>query len=236
AVGLPAWSADGRWLAYVRYGADDYPHDLWLVRPDGTGSRRVVHAADSVSSFAWSPAGETLAVVAGATAPIAPVGGSPKSLKVGLTLTSGLAWSPDGRLVAVAGREAGSVADEVWTFASDGSGLRRVTQEGSNDLVGWTSLAPVLPPAPPVPPTERVVDATTVATRSPVALLAADGTHVAFVAKPTPSDCDHVAVWTPGDQALVRFGPLQAPCAFPTHVYELAFAGSRAVWAEMDPD
>src|SRR4051812_19640778 len=31
----PAWSPDGRWIAYVHDGA------IWRIRPDGTGRRRI---------------------------------------------------------------------------------------------------------------------------------------------------------------------------------------------------
>lgn len=54
----PAWSPDGRAIAYV--AREEGEHNLWLVRPDGSGARRVsrpgLHRAP-----AWSPDGRQLA-------------------------------------------------------------------------------------------------------------------------------------------------------------------------------
>src|SRR5205807_8197255 len=104
-----------------------------------------------------------------------------------------------------------------------------------NSLVGWTLLAPILPPAPPLPPTEAVVSADTVATRTPVKELSADGSSVAFVAKATERDCDHVAVWTPTAGSLRRFGRLPQPCvSYPTPIDVAVLAGSRVAWVPND--
>ena len=107
-------------------------------------------------------------------------------------------------------------------------GPARLTSEGENQLVGFTALAPRLPPAAPIPPTERVLGADTVATAAPVADLSADGGSVAFITQATPTDCDHVAVWTPGAQSVTRYD-LRAPCGFgETHVYGVELAGSAS--------
>jgi hypothetical protein len=121
---------------------------------------------------------------------------------------------------------------------SDGRGLRRLTNEGVNEPVAWTGLAPVLPPAAPLPPTEHVLGADGVATRTPVAALSADGGRVAFAPRPTDIDCEHVALWTPGT-GLDRLGNLPAPCGFGSSagaVRALALAGSRAAWVSFGGD
>jgi hypothetical protein len=133
---------------------------------------------------------------------------------------------PDARHIAFAG-----AYGQIWVVGSDGKALRRLTNEGANDLVGLTRLPPVLPPAPPNPPTERVLDASTVATSTPVEALSADGPRVAFVPRPTLTDCFHVVVWPPGG-ALERLGNLPAPCPGQktTGVTPLVLAGTRAAW------
>ena len=226
------WSPDGRWLATdVEDSNDERKNGLWLLRPSGKDRHRLTADLDT---YEWSPDGRRLAFVttSHAVVVVGPDGSGSKRLKLDVQVVWALLWSPDGRRLAVAAR-AGEAIDHIWTFGSDLSGLRRVTSEGSNELVGWTRLVPVLPEAPPVPPTERVVRADTVATRAPVAALSADGPRVAFVTQPPATDCDHVAVWAPGADTVVRFGRPQAPCSGdPGRIVGLALAGSRVAWAE----
>jgi dipeptidyl aminopeptidase/acylaminoacyl peptidase len=64
----PAWSPDGRWLAYC---ANDSPDadledaaDLWIIRTDGTGApRRLTRPPGQVETPAWSPDGTRIAYV-----------------------------------------------------------------------------------------------------------------------------------------------------------------------------
>jgi hypothetical protein len=69
----------------------------------------------------------------------------------------------------------------------------------------------------------------TLALDAPLAYIAADGPRVAFIAGSTPTDCQHVAVWTPGTKSLRRFG-LPAPCDNQDAIGPLALAGTRVAW------
>jgi Tol biopolymer transport system component len=69
AATVPAWSPDGRWIAYRAYleGAtlNGWPWTarLWLMRPDGSGKRRIGgHSEDRLVMHApsWSPDGRTI--------------------------------------------------------------------------------------------------------------------------------------------------------------------------------
>jgi hypothetical protein len=45
-VGMPVWSPDGRQIAFIRdTGTITSTPDLWVIRPDGTGARRVAAAS-----------------------------------------------------------------------------------------------------------------------------------------------------------------------------------------------
>lgn len=104
----PAWSPDGRWIAYTR----DY-EEIWRVRPNGTGARRVARwPGRSVSQPAWSPHGNRIAyavtwatgedefdMVVHAAVYVANRNGSGRRLLC--RDASGPAWSPDGRRIAV---------------------------------------------------------------------------------------------------------------------------------------
>ncbi|HVK15827.1 MAG TPA: hypothetical protein VM533_02700, partial [Fimbriiglobus sp.] len=57
----PAWSSDGKRLAFVSNRTGDY--DVWLVNADGTGPRNLTANPARDTSPAWSPDGKKLAFV-----------------------------------------------------------------------------------------------------------------------------------------------------------------------------
>ena len=49
----PLWAPDGRSIAFLRRpGNPNYPGELWVMRADGTGERRL---ASRSGEFSWSP-------------------------------------------------------------------------------------------------------------------------------------------------------------------------------------
>jgi Tol biopolymer transport system component len=223
-----AWSPDGRWLAY-----EEGSH-LDSILPSGKRHRISAHAEGPV---VWSPDRKSLAFVSGAggSGGIAVARADGRGLRrlhpgVGV---SQVTWSPDSSRIAFAGSAGGPL--QIWVVGSDGRGLRRLTNGGTNSVVGWTRLTPVLPPAAPVRPAERVLDASTVATSSPVSALSADGRRVAFGVRPAVTDCEHVDLWAPGG-GLVRLDYLPAPCPrSDLAATSIALAGSRAAWVTSAP-
>ncbi len=223
-----AWSPDGRWIAYLNLEDNNGKIGLYLVRPNGTGLHRIVRGA--VISLAWAPDGKKLAFIfeKGQPGVVGVDGRGLRRLPLGVAAQT-LAWAPDGQRLAVAA-SSGEDRPQIFVVGEDGRDARRVTAEGENTLIGWTTREPVLPPAPPIPPSERVLDARSVATATPVAALSADGTRVAFVPDARAADCSHAAVWTPGETSIARF-VLPAPCRLEVpRVREVALAGSRVVW------
>jgi dipeptidyl aminopeptidase/acylaminoacyl peptidase len=57
----PAWSPDGRWIAFLS-SRDGEKTQVWVIRPDGGEARPLTDVAEGVRSFAWSPDGSSLAV------------------------------------------------------------------------------------------------------------------------------------------------------------------------------
>ncbi len=92
----PAWSADGRTLAYL-----DGSGRLTVAGPSGRGP--VVLLAAPASSFAWAPAGQDLAVAprAGGLLVVTPAG-RVTTLVPGDSFVTSFRWSPDGRSIAYA--------------------------------------------------------------------------------------------------------------------------------------
>jgi Tol biopolymer transport system component len=115
------WSPDGSWIAFEVPGADVLDlGELWIVRPDGSGQRRLTDMSDRGRSAAWSPDGRSLA-----WSTFAPQGdGDPKSDIIVFDVATGTharlpggsglsrgnpAWSPRGDRVAYT--ESGANAD-----------------------------------------------------------------------------------------------------------------------------
>lgn len=103
----PAWSADGRRIAYVEAdGAATTGDELWTMRANGSGKRRVTKNATADEQPAWSPDGKWIVFSRQAAdgefdlAVISARGGRARLL----TRTPDFdelfpAWSPDGRLI-----------------------------------------------------------------------------------------------------------------------------------------
>ncbi len=152
-----AWSPDGNRLAFTgQYGADDADEDIWVVRADRTGRRRIT--SDGASSHpVWSPDGKriyfayrpddhpkeiTFSDGSGAEPvwirSMRPDGSDRRDVT---SPTAGRfeipgSFSPDGKLLAFtrgAYRELGPrgrVRDthEVWVMRPDGSDARRLAE------------------------------------------------------------------------------------------------------------
>ena len=128
----PAWSPDGRYLAYVRErtGAMDFRlSDLWVCHADGSHARRLSDAAGRALGPSWSPDGRTIVFYASAPGDIGDVimgvwivvpGSSParpltpaydRSIALARQpeATPPPAWSPDGSTLLVSVADSGCV-------------------------------------------------------------------------------------------------------------------------------
>jgi TolB protein len=96
----PAWSPNGREIAFVRGYDLNFQSDLYVMRADGTDVRRLTRGSDLEEAPAWSPDGASIAYEAYPGVYVIPAHGRGKRRLV----TRGLAapaWSPDGKHLAV---------------------------------------------------------------------------------------------------------------------------------------
>lgn len=129
----PAWSPDGKWIAFVRFGDSS----LELVKANGGGHRVVPappHAGRALRPE-WSPDGRLLAFGYGSVED-----GSYREFDIWVARLDRFrlrnitepsshneiepSWSPDGRKIAFVSDRDGAM--QLYTMNPDGSGVRRV--------------------------------------------------------------------------------------------------------------
>jgi Tol biopolymer transport system component len=144
----PRWSRDGRLIAYLEFACEDPSGrgdpicaDLWIVRSDGTGRRRLVKAnvdttQDIDRRYAWSPDGRRLVYAAFDTNALLTVNagnGAKRVLRGTRRVGAGQPdWSPDGRLIAFLRQKAPSGGADIYVVAPDGTGLRPLVRSRSD--------------------------------------------------------------------------------------------------------
>lgn len=133
----PAWSPNGARLVFDSDRSGNY--ELYSVRPDGTGLRRLTRTRGDESVPDWSPDGRRIAFSLGGRIWVMSADGSRRRA---LTRAAGgvdwaPAWSPDGRWLAFESNRAMASqrhpTNEIWIVRADGNGLRRLTHNRAND-------------------------------------------------------------------------------------------------------
>jgi Tol biopolymer transport system component len=132
----PAFSADGRTIAYARGG------DLYSVRPDGSGQRRLTSGAGIDSAPLVSPDGRRVVferrAAAGGPADLYSVralGGGVRALTSGSDDDHQADFSPDGRAIVFVRGSGGppNAKEDLYSIRPSGAGLARLTRTGGVD-------------------------------------------------------------------------------------------------------
>ena len=155
----PAFSRDGRWLAFLGMSANPSvtSYALWITSGDGHGAREI-HGLAVGELIGWSPVADVLAVTAGplparvpygapATVRLVSPSGSARTLMSAVGIESA-AWSPDGGSIAVATRQWPSATTlasylvaggkpTVWLRLNARSGVLNGMNEIIIDPAGW---------------------------------------------------------------------------------------------------
>jgi TolB protein len=134
----PAWSPDGKWLAFVRRARATGRDSLFVMRPDGTGVRRVWRDTLDLGAPAWSPDGNEIGFWrgdyrGGGLYVVRPDGTGFRRLVARADFDSGPKWSPDGKRIVFA------LITIAYIANADGSNVRRLTDTDlSSTELAWS--------------------------------------------------------------------------------------------------
>lgn len=144
----PAWSPDGRRIAFVRTyedpsaaGTDPTPGVIYIMNADGTGARRITGRLPDVGEPQWSPDGTAIAFDerAGGVSIVGADGTTKRVLAPNLSYPAQPSWSPDGRRIAIV-RDVRFGRGAIYTVSADGGALRRLTvlRDGEHLHPAWS--------------------------------------------------------------------------------------------------
>jgi TolB protein len=124
---FPAWSPDGKWIAYISNGSrprDQVAYEIYVMRANGSRLRRVTRDRFPDYDLAWAPDGKHF--VFQSTRPSATSGVWVVNVNgTGLRRLTGdaaqPAWSPDGKTIAFVR------SGRIWLMNANGSDVRQLT-------------------------------------------------------------------------------------------------------------
>jgi TolB protein len=129
----PAWSADGKKIAWTSYAGGDA--EIWTMNADGTGKTQLTSNASDEGSAAWSPDGKKIAFnsimdgdwdvyVMNAN------GSGVTPLTINSTFDCCASWSPDGTKIAFQPAPGGTPNYDIYTMNPDGTGQSPLVATG----------------------------------------------------------------------------------------------------------
>ena len=159
-MGSPAWSPDGKSLAFAHWSRDDGTK-LYTIDPDGSGLRAMtdeaVSSPKSNADLSWSPDGSSLLFPLEGTKAVHVIKADGSDIRTIRAPGSdiprfggrfGTSWSPDGSRIAMAHVD-WNATDILSTVAPDGSDLRvLVKSDEDGNLVSVNDGATVQIMAP----------------------------------------------------------------------------------------
>lgn len=144
---FPAFSPDGKRIAFIDGAFDAGRHGIAVMNADGTGHKRIWRGPTDLFSMAWSHDGDRLAFARGGNfrdaktginiATIAPDGSDLKSLIADRSNNGWLSFAPDDKQIVF--RSGRSGTKNLYIGNRDGSAVRRLTQgKWTDTMCDWS--------------------------------------------------------------------------------------------------
>jgi Tol biopolymer transport system component len=139
---FPAFSPDGKRIAFGRTAPGTNQRDLWMMRADGRGQRRLTRGIAVFSPPRWSPDGKQLVFYPCCTEGVDLIGADGRGLhKLVDRGVFEASWSPNGRWIALNGSP-WTTDDAIGTYLirPNGKDLHKISDRG--DWVSEPSWSP----------------------------------------------------------------------------------------------
>jgi Tol biopolymer transport system component len=202
------WSPDGQWIAFAGGIPETQRLDIFIIKPDGTGLKRMTNSSQGEAGLSWSPNGKFIMYSYTSSTSTFPESDLAlldvdKAQTYLLTSTKGSehrpTWSPDGKQIAYL-FDQGNSPSELWVMDFETKSTERILVDVpvSNRKIDWSPdgqwIAFISPGIsdycgdiyvvrPDGSNTTRLTNLTGCAT---VVIWSPDGKYLAFVGKDKP--------------------------------------------------
>jgi len=216
----PAWSPDGRKIAFVSSQPGRVNFNIYIMDADGSNAKKLTTSPAQESDPTWSPDGRKIAFVRDLPLGEGQVlekifimnadGSDQVRLQTGGTISEyDPDWSPHGRKIAFI-RSGGTIHDQIYTVNVEGSDLMQLTQDPD-----YTNASPKWSPDGSKILFSRFFG-TSVASKYDVNVMNADGSDVENLTNQEQVH-DAAATWSPDGREITFVrgdcaGAGQAPC------------------------
>jgi hypothetical protein len=136
----PLWSPDGRLIAFIRDGTvrGHYVHELWVMRPDGSGKRRLLQRrVRNFRDLEWSPDSRKIVFTSNTGSALDTVRRDGSGYHRLIRNGENPAHSPDGeQLVFSRPGARGCFVSALWIMRADGTRARMLRSPGGGPVCG----------------------------------------------------------------------------------------------------